>query len=104
MTSFMRASLALCTIILLFGCADRAEVPQQAEPFTRPCLGDERVARRCYNNRSIDNSSGFGIAGDFGLLMLPVALLVAGYNTATAPSRADQAAARRVIQDETRAR
>ena len=104
MTSFVRTSLALCAIVLFFGCADRAEVPQQAEPFTRPCLGDERVERRCYNNRSLDNSSGFGIAGNFGLLALPVALLVAGYNTATAPSRADREAARRVIQDETRAR
>ena len=104
MTSFVRTSLALCAIVLFFGCADRAEVPQQAEPFTRPCLGDERIEQKCYNNRSLDNSSGFGLAGGFGLLALPVALLVAGYNTATAPSRADQAAARRVIQDETRAR
>ncbi len=104
MTSFVRTSLALCTIMLLFGCADRAEVSQQAESFTRPFLGDERVERRCHNNRSLDNSSGFGLAGDFGLLMLPVAILVASYNTATAPSRADREAARRVIQDETRAR
>jgi len=104
MISPMRLSLVFLAMISLSGCADRAEVPQQAEPFTRPCLGDERVERRCYNNRSLDNSSGFGLTGELALLALPVALLVAGYNTATAPSRADREAARRVIQDETRTR
>ena len=100
----VRITLVFSAMISLSGCADRAEVPQQAEPFTRPCLGDERIERRCYNNRSLDNSSGFGLTGELALLALPVALLVAGYNTATAPSRADREAARRVIQDETRAR
>ena len=43
-------------------------------------------------------------AGGWGLLALPVALIAAGYYNATAPSRADREVARRVIQDETRAR
>jgi hypothetical protein len=100
MTSFVRTSLALCAMVLLFGCADPAEMPQGTGRHTQPCLGNERFDRRCDEDGRRMNSG----AGGWGLLALPVALIAAGYYNATAPSRADQAAARRVIQDETRAR
>jgi hypothetical protein len=98
MSSFVKTSLALCAIMQLLGCADPSEMSQGIGRPTQACLGDERLDRRCDNDGRRMNSG----AGGLGLLALPVALIAAGYYNATAPSRADQAAAQRVIQDETR--
>ena len=100
MSSFVKASLVLCAFMQLLGCADPVVMPQGTGRHTRPCIGDERFDLRCDDDSRRMNSG----AGSFGVLGLPVALLAAVYYNASAPSRADQAAARRVIQDETRAR
>lgn len=91
----VRMCVALCAVAAISSCADPAEMPQGTGRITRACVGDERFDRRCDDEGRRTNS---GIGGA-GLLALPVALIAAGYYNATAPSRADREAARRVIQD-----
>jgi hypothetical protein len=101
MFSQRKIGFALATVLVLAGCADRADPLQASEPFTRPCLGNERTERSCYQNRALDDS--FRFAGT-GLLAFPIALLVAGYNAVDAPNQANRAAARRVLLEDQRPR
>ena len=101
MFSQRKIGFALVTVLVLAGCADRADPMQVSEPFTRPCLGNERTERSCHQNRALDDS--FRFAGT-GLLAFPIALLVAGYNAVDAPNQGNRAAARRVLLEDQRPR
>ncbi len=94
MVRLVRICVAISAVVLVSACADPAEMPQGTGRVTRACVGDERFDRRCDDEGRRMNSG----AGGWGLLALPVALIAAGYYNATAPSRADREAARRVIQ------
>ncbi|MCA3421984.1 MAG: hypothetical protein INF81_03450 [Roseomonas sp.] len=107
MFSQRKIGFALATVLVLAGCADRADPLQVSETLARPCLGEDRIDRPCHKNRSWGNNDPAGqsrTAGGFGLLALPIALLVATYDIVDAPNQANRAAARRVLLEDQRPR